>query len=361
MPDYTKYQTRLQTKKRAFISYILDKILGLFIKSKPKKLKKLKKILIIRNDHIGDVALCTQIYRELKRKFPSVEITAMVPESSKALLEKNPNVDKIIPFGMFWRSLSLKSFKKYLKIRKRIKKEKFDFAFDIRASFWNMFFFMWMCNIKNRASYYNITGGKPLLTHPIKYEKIEHTIKFDMDLVAKVLDFNVKNYWPEIITDKSDGLEIESFLKKNNLKKYICICPAASYAKKQFDLSKLDILIKWVRKEHPNVKIILSGGKNDKEVINSLHLKNPDCLKVINFNLRRLSLLFKKSELVIANDGGPMHLAWISGTKVIALEGPVNLDLNGPLKNSVIIVGENRDIKNIKMNRIKKEIKKILK
>jgi len=361
MKKYQEYQTRNQTKKRAIVSYILDRIIGLFIKSKPVKIKKIKKILIIRNDHIGDVILCSQIYREIKRKFPDAKITAMIPKSSLALLKKNPHVDKIIPFGMFWRSPSFKSFRNYIKICKRIKKEKFDFGIDIRASFWNILFFLWMPGIKNRASYYNITGGNPFLTHPIKYEKIEHTVKFDMGLVAKALNFKVKNYWPEIVTDKEDEQKVKSFLKKHNLRKYICICPGASFDEKRWSLKKVDEIIKWFNKKYPKTKILLIGGLDDEEIIDNLLNENPKCMKLINYNLRLLSLLFKKSKLVMANDGGPLHLAWVSNADVIALEGPINLTTIGPLKKSRILVGKNKRINSIKISEVKKEIKKILK
>ena len=68
--EYKLYQQRLQSTKTAVFYSLFDKLVSLFIRSKPVKIISPKKILIIRNDHIGDVVLCSQVYREIKKKYP---------------------------------------------------------------------------------------------------------------------------------------------------------------------------------------------------------------------------------------------------------------------------------------------------
>jgi ADP-heptose:LPS heptosyltransferase len=331
------YRTRLQSFQSALFYYLLDSFLSIFVKSTSQgETNSPKNILIIRNDHIGDVILCSQAYREIKRKYPSSKITALVSPASRELLKKNPYIDEIIHLDLFWRNKNINSMRAYLKVLKKIKQKRFDVGIDIRGSLLNIFFLLWIPRIPKRVSYFNTTGGKPFLTHPIEFKQLEHTINFDADLVAKGLGFKIKNYWPEIITDREDAQNVKKFLLKNNLTQFICICPGATKEIKKWPKDRFNGLIKRLNKKYPDLKIVVCGGGDERDLIMDLS-KNKNCIPLIDFNLRLLALLFRKSQLVIANDGGPMHLAWVSGAKLIAPWGPINLESIRPLKDSLVI------------------------
>lgn len=338
---YKIYQTRLQPKSKAILYYLIDLITSFIIKSKPTKADNPKNILIIRNDHIGDVILCSRVFREIKKRYPSSKITALVAPVAKPILEKNPYIDKIIALDPFWRDKKLKSLIAYFKVLRAIKNEGFDVGIDIRGSLLNIIFLLWVPRIKKRVSYFNASGGKAFLTDPIEYEKLEHTIKFDADLVAKGLNFKIDDYWPEIITDDDDEKIANEFLKKHKLKKYICICPGATSKKKQWSPERFDALIKKLNIWMSDYKILICGGNNDLDLINYL-CGNKNTFPLINFNLRLLSIIFKKSGMVISNDGGPLQIAWVSGAKALALWGPIDLTTVRPLKKSRLIHHQNK-------------------
>ncbi|USD65141.1 glycosyltransferase family 9 protein [Vibrio sp. SCSIO 43136] len=56
----------------------------------------MKKILVIRNDKIGDFMLAWPSFAMLKQSLPQCEITALVPTYTKALAELCPWIDKVI-------------------------------------------------------------------------------------------------------------------------------------------------------------------------------------------------------------------------------------------------------------------------
>lgn len=334
--NYKIYQIRPLSKRKAIFLSIFDALTSFFIKSKKIEIKDPRKILVIRNDHIGDVVLSSGIFREIKKKYPNAKITALVSPQAAPIIEKNKNVDNIIKLGLFWRNLKLKSLINYWKVLRQIRKEKFDVGIDVRASLINIIFLLWLGKIKKRTSYYNLSGGKAFLNEPVLFDKEEHTIKIDINLAKKALNIKTENYWPEIATDEKDEKGLELFVKKNKLKKFICVYPGATNELKRWSVEKFEEVILRFSKHHPDYKILLIGGSDDREIIYKLG-KNKNCLPVIDFNLRLLYLLFKKSSLVIANDGGPMHIAWLSGARVIALWGPINLKLMRPLKNSIVL------------------------
>lgn len=55
-----------------------------------------RRILVIRQDRIGDVVLATAIPRELKKRWPSCQVTMLVRPYTASLFENNPHVDDII-------------------------------------------------------------------------------------------------------------------------------------------------------------------------------------------------------------------------------------------------------------------------
>ncbi|STO55877.1 glycosyltransferase family 9 protein [Grimontia hollisae] len=59
----------------------------------------MKKILVIRNDKIGDFMLAWPAFAMLKQSLPDVEITALVPSYTKALAELCPSIDKVLVDG----------------------------------------------------------------------------------------------------------------------------------------------------------------------------------------------------------------------------------------------------------------------
>ncbi|USH02594.1 glycosyltransferase family 9 protein [Grimontia kaedaensis] len=56
----------------------------------------MKKILVIRNDKIGDFMLAWPAFAMLKQSMPDAEITALVPSYTKALAELCPSIDKVL-------------------------------------------------------------------------------------------------------------------------------------------------------------------------------------------------------------------------------------------------------------------------
>ncbi len=327
---------KIRTEICPNFNYYFDKITSFFIKSKKKKIKNPKKILIIRNDHIGDMAYSTHIFRILKNYFPKTKIGVIATADNRQLIEKDPYIDKIFEIDLFWRR-KFRGFLDYLKIIKKIRKEKFDVGIDLRQSKLNIFFFLWVPKIKSRISFYNVNGGKAFLTHPICYDKKISFTQEMIKLVADAFNLKVKNCLPHIITDKEDKKEVGKLIKEKKLKKYVIFAPGATEEAKKWPEKKFDELINRFHKKYPGYKVVLSGANNDKDLIQRLCVGKNFCVPLINFNLRLMSILFRRAGAIVANDGAGTAVSWISGGKLVSLAGPVDLELSRALKNSKII------------------------
>lgn len=330
-----------------------------------------KKILVIRNDHIGDLILSTQVFRELKKVYPKAKISVIVSKVSKAVLEKNKNVNEILELEM--PKKSLKNLIDYVKMYRKIKGEKFDCGIDLRGSLMNDIFLLWAPGIKKRIglidSHRSMIKRKlasKFLTNPVEvgfFTKRNHVSKENLQIINKGLVLNLKNYWPEIITDKEDEKDFTKFLRENKIKKYVCLCPISSLKYKQWDIENWRKLINWLEKY--NIQVLLLGTKDEETALNELSRENKKSKVIINFNLRKMALLFKKSKLVICQDGGPMHIAWVSGARMIEVvpNWPIRIVLGkvAPLRNAKVFYAKGLDMSTIKLQDVEKEADRKLK
>jgi len=322
----------------ANFNYWFDKITSFFIWSRKSNIGEIRKVLFIRNDHIGDMVYSTQSFRGFKKVFPKAEISVIATSLNRQIIDKDPNVDKIIEVDQFWRR-GFKGFLDYCKIFKLIKKEKFDLGIDLRKSKLNIFFFLWLPGIKTRASFYNLNGGRAFLTHPITYDKIMDFNVENIYMVNKLFNCYVNDYWPEIQTDKEDEKDVLRMFKEKGLKKknYVVFGPGATEDTKRWPEEKFDELIKKFHEKYPKKKVVLSGGRWDGELIGRLSEGRDYCIPLINFNLRKMALVFKYSNAVVANDGCGTDISWVAGGKLVTLVGPVDYRIHKPLRNSIII------------------------
>ncbi len=89
------------------------------------KSEKVKRVLVIKLRHIGDVLMMTPMLRALKDAMPDAEITAVVPDGMEDLLATNPCVNEVLTFtkgsGLI----------EDLKLLKTLRAKKFDVAINM--------------------------------------------------------------------------------------------------------------------------------------------------------------------------------------------------------------------------------------
>ena len=84
-----------------------------------------------------------------------------------------------------------------------------------------------------------------------------------------------------------------------------------------------------------NVRIFLIGGEGDREYVNGLISELTDDPRVINtcgeLSIKQLVGLFSECTMLISNDSGPLHLAYVVGLSTLSFFGPETPALYGPL------------------------------
>lgn len=301
-----------------------------------------KKILVMRNDRIGDLILSSCVFRELKKIYPESKITAVVSNSNRAIIENNKNIDEII-VTQYGRSF-LKNFKKNLPILRKIKKEKFDVAIDLRGDIVNSLVLKYI-KAKVKIGLYYGFFSKLLLDYSHTRNSGKHESVNMVELLNNGLGLKIKDNMPQIVTNSNDEKELQDFISKHKLKKFFCVSPECNQPNMDWPLEEFDKVIKLMMKKYPKNKIILVG-LSDK--LDWLANRNPGSIILKGANLRMVYLLFKKSELMLGLDTGTTHLAWAGNSNLLTILMPISenvLEHTKPLgKNSRWVTGKGKKI-----------------
>ena len=255
-------------------------------------------ILIIHTAFIGDIALSTPFIRALGDKYPDADLYYLTTPAGAALLKNNPLIKEIIVFDKKGKDKGIRGF---FKAVKTIRKYRFDKVFILhrylRSSLLGYF-----SKAKERIGF-DVASGSFLYTKKIVYRKDLHEI----DRLLQFIDGESGKYKVEIYPSDINIKNIDNIWKKYGIlkQKIIAIAPGSKWYTKMWPKEYFDELINKLSRLK-NVKIVLVGGKEDKEI----KLKNE--YKTIDLrgetSLLDLAEILKRTDVLVTNDSSPIHI-----------------------------------------------------
>lgn len=294
----------------------------------PKPLvKDIRKILVIRNDHIGDLVMTRPAIRALHKKFPHAEIDLLVAEEAVPLFEYSREIHQVIPTRDGWfskKSPFASQWKEFWRLVRFISRIGYDMAFDFRGDLRNILL-MAFSHIPHRYGF-GVTGGGFLLTGSVPYDRTIHQVLLNLSLLRplhaaqdnKLLPFEYPRersaqFW------KGAGQEQPS----TNLPRIVVHLEAGTAAKR-WDTDSYRALIQKLDSGDRG-QIILIGTEAEKELLPDLKLNTIHMIDLRGkTKLEDLPVLFDVCDLYIGSDSGPAHIAAAQGLEVILLASGTN-------------------------------------
>ena len=124
--------------------FLLEKLFNLLIHGKWSleegafDTSRIRRILVVRNDNVGDVLCSTPAIRSLRRAFPQAYLAALVARYSQDAVSENPDVDEVFIYEKAKhrpdRNRFLSLYKQFQVLR-GLKKKRFDLAIGMRSTF----------------------------------------------------------------------------------------------------------------------------------------------------------------------------------------------------------------------------------
>jgi len=287
----------------------------IFFYKKRKKFNKenIKKILVVRLDHIGDMVLLSSFLRNLKNNFPNSEITVLCRKMTNDVLECIPYIDTIQILNTSWLSRNdsegWKSILRYL-----IKHyKKYDLAIDLRG---NPIHNIVVSLVGKYSIGYGCKGLGFLLNKEAIWEnKPKHVVERNLDIL-KTLNLPVDNGKLELKVDKKYYESLKNKLDFIEFDKdFIILChPISGNKCKNWLFSywnKLNnLILNKYKYNNENLKILYGGSKNDyNDISKNINIGNKNIFNITGkLSLKEYFALIDLCNLLISIDTFAVHV-----------------------------------------------------
>jgi len=271
------------------------------------------KILLIRNDNIGDLINTTPAIEALRKKYKDAKIDIVVNSYNYIAIDNNPFVDQI------WVYTKPKHKKNILdkiegliskvKVFYNVFKEKYDVAIVFRSGYSPSA--EQFSNISMAKMRIGVRGKGDNFTHHIEVRK-NHEVEFCFDCL-KPLDVEYNGEKTFFWINEADSKKYVEF------KDYILFHISSRVKENKISKEKFKKIFDDLDKN-----IIISAEPSDIE--NALWLeKNTNAKFIKTKSLYDLACLIKNVKLFVSLDGGALHIGPALGVKTIGLYGKTNI------------------------------------
>ena len=290
---------------------------------------KVRNILILRMDGLGDLVLSTAAFREIRNGFPKARITLVVGSWTRDIAECVSFYDHLIVHDCFlfsfFRGNRKFDFRGELKFIKELRKNKFDLGIDLRGDLLSIIP-LYLSGAKFRFAK-DTRGGGFLLTHIVKWQK--KGIKHEKDKalqVVETLGLSIKSRDMELSIAQDDVEYVEKYMDENGLNQsdmLVTIAPRALYPWRSWRPDNFAQVASAIMKTY-NAKVVLVGNRDDRPILDEINALTE--FKAINsagmLSLQQVSALIYKSAIFIGNDSGLIHIAAAHKTPMVQIFGP---------------------------------------
>lgn len=304
--------------------------------------KESKKILIFNVNWLGDVLFSTAAIRNIRRNFPQSYLACIVPSRCYPVLKGNPHLDEIIIFDEKDRHRGVLAKLDFIRM---LKKKKFDTVFLLHRSF-SRALISWLAGIRERIGY-RTKKRSWLLTVKIPALKPEamHRIDYYLNILEKA-GLKVEDRYSEFSVSEEDEIFAEKFLSRNAAAAssfLVGINPGGNWLPKRWPKEYWAVLADRLISEF-GAKVVITGSHQDLALAGSIKnlMREKPLIACGVFNIKQSAALFRRLDLLVSADSGPLHIANAVGTKkIIAIFGPTSSRITGPYPlNKVIILSK---------------------
>ena len=348
-------------------------------------------ILFVRLSYIGDILHATPAARWIKEQYPDAKLHWIVTPSMVELLDGNPYVDEIIPwerdeYEAHSKKLHIPTmWRMWWELKAKLEPYKFDVAVDVQGRLITGLVLLasgapirlGLGGTKELNWLFTNYKSKPSTDHVIKrYVEVAQLLKdavakqADLDTPLKTadnllepetlhnvsakkmyhMDFHVPSKLHTWAEEQWKTIDNRTSLNRGEVEKPLCVglVLGTSWATKEWPQEKWYSLIKSLQYR---ANFVCLGGPKEatqyKPLMDSLTADGIDQI-MLNMlgktTLQEVGALIESCDVVVTADTGSLHIALALDKPVVALFGPTDPKLWGPLTGTFkVLVNDELD------------------
>ncbi|MCI5126641.1 MAG: glycosyltransferase family 9 protein [Candidatus Electrothrix sp. AR5] len=303
-----------------------------------------KRILIIKPSSLGDIIHTLPVAHAIKRCFPNCFIGWIAQQSFAPLLQEDDSIDAVYPIqipstsdpqaGRWALPKALKATISTLQqLHREFQQKPYDLILDLHASFRSGL--LGRTNPGGRRV--GFSRAKELNTffqdHLIKLPAATEHAQDKNLLFCTYLGIKAADEDFHLSTSEEERQALQQFLHSYRLtdtSPLIYANPAARWQTKFWPIEHWATLTDKLQKQ--SLPVVFGGSPQVTEYITSIAqlMKTDPIIAAGRLTLPQSAALIQHASLYIGLDSGPMHIAALARTPVVALFGPTHPNKVGP-------------------------------
>jgi len=279
-----------------------------------------ERILVSELWHIGDVVIAMPFLSALRKMFPAAKITLLAKAHARDTLANTGLVDDVVSFNFPWtfldedRRQNPKELLQLPGVIRRLRRAQFDLAFDCSRDGRNHLL-LFLTGAARRIGF-AFGGGDYLLTDGVPVGSLDRHRTEDWLRLLEPFETDVPRCSPQLAVSDAERRFGEAFLGRAGRAKdkvLIAVHPGGSSRLKRWSLEHFEELARIAAAAGCQILWVVDPagtGSNSNLPAGSI---------VARPSLRELIALLSQCNLLVSNDGGPMHLAGALGVPTFAV------------------------------------------
>lgn len=304
-------------------------------------LKEVKRALVIKMRHHGDVLLSSPLFSRLKKEVPEARIEAFIYKDTLPMLEGHPAIDDFLLYDREWKKGPVwKKILAELRLLQTIRSRGYDLVINLTEGDRGAIA-AWVsgsrCRVGLDPKGSGFFGKRQVYTHVVKScPHPRHAVERQLDVLRRIGIFPVVEDRDLFLNiPLSDRERVVSLLREEEIfpGSYILIHPVSRWKFKCLSTRQIAQLVLALHAR--GMRIVMSAGQDKEEVamVKEILSQAPN-VPVLNcagkLTLKELSALIAMAKALICVDSVPLHIASATKTPVIAVFGPTSEQTWGP-------------------------------
>lgn len=321
---------------------------------------RIKRILVVRTDLIGDLVLSLPAIRALRQGYPDAELDALVLPATRDILAGETGIAQVHTYdpNIWRRPISLLNPRNWQRVGALIgglRARRYDLAVSIAGDWGSVL--TWVSGARRRVGYAGeaypglMTDAVPGRRYAVRQHEVAYVARLacaaggvlSEDEIAPVLHvapeaaarartligaaLDAATDHPHQNGRAHPVVALHAGAQNGRAKRW----PAASWS------ALADLLIAEL-----GVQVLLTGSAGDGPLVSAIHRQMRRPYGAANLagrtTLAELVAVLDQCDLLISGDSGPLHIACALGTPVVGLYGPTDPALSGPVADDAVVL-----------------------
>lgn len=311
---------------------------------------RIRRILVIRVDLIGDVVLSLPAVRALRRAYPQAAIDMLVLPAATGVLAGERDIARVLTydFNIWRRPAGLFNPRNWQGVRPllaMLREPRYDLCVSVSGDWGSVL--ARLSGARRRVGYAG-EAYPGLMTDPVpgrRYAVTMHEVEYVLRLARAAGGVvAAEDALPRLGVAPEAAAGIECVLQRaglgGNSRPLVALHAGAQNGRaKRWPAAHWAALADRLTAEL-GARVILTGAPGDAPLTAAIQRRARRAVHDLagQTSLPELVALLAQCDLVVSGDSGPLHIACAVGTPVVGLYGPTDPNISGPLGPDAIVL-----------------------